>query len=51
LILATILPVSIWQGTIYLLAYVIGLGLVLFLIARLGERFSARLGRLASDEG
>lgn len=51
LILATILPVSFWQGTLYLLAYVIGLAGVLFLIARLGERFSLRLAHLASDTG
>jgi cytochrome c biogenesis protein CcdA len=51
LILATVLPVSFWQGTIYLFAYVIGLALVLFLIARLGERFSLRLAHLANDTG
>lgn len=51
IILATVLPVSFWQGTIYLLAYVLGLALVLFLIARLGERFSLRLANLANDSG
>jgi cytochrome c-type biogenesis protein len=51
LILATVLPVSFWQGTVYLLAYVLGLAIVLLLIARLGERFSLRLAHLANDSG
>jgi cytochrome c biogenesis protein CcdA len=51
LILATVLPASVWLGTTYLLAYVAGLALVLFLIARLGERFAGRLAKVASDTG
>ncbi len=51
LILATVLPVSFWQGTIYLLAYVAGLALILFFIARLGERFAGKLAHVASDNG
>ena len=42
-ILASVLPVSFALGTIYLLAYVFGLSLVLLLIALLGERFAAQL--------
>lgn len=51
LILATILPVSFVLGTVYLLAYVAGLATILFLIARLGERFAGKLAVIASDTG
>lgn len=43
IILASVLPVSLALGTVYLLAYVFGLSLVLLLVAVLGERFASRL--------
>jgi cytochrome c biogenesis protein CcdA len=42
-ILASVLPASFALGTLYLLAYVVGLSLILLLIALLGERFVGRL--------
>lgn len=42
-ILASVLPASFALGTAYLLAYVIGLSLILLLIAVLGERFVGKL--------
>lgn len=42
-ILASVLPASFALGTIYLLAYVVGLSIVLLLIALLGEKFVGRL--------
>lgn len=42
-ILATVLPASYVLGTLYLLAYVAGLSLVLLLVAVLGEKFVSRL--------
>jgi peptide methionine sulfoxide reductase msrA/msrB len=50
-ILATALPASFFLGTLYLLAYVLGLSLVLLLIALLGERLTKRLGGLADSRG
>ncbi len=50
-ILATVLPTSFFLGTLYLLAYVLGLALVLLLIALLGERLTKRLGGLADSRG
>jgi len=47
-ILATILPASFWLGVTYLLAYIVGLVLVLGLIAVLGQRIIAKL-QLAAD--
>ncbi|NCN52314.1 redoxin domain-containing protein [Candidatus Parcubacteria bacterium] len=46
-ILASVLPASFLLGTIYLLAYVLGLSIVLLLIAMLGERFASKLGVLS----
>ena len=46
-ILASVLPASFALGTVYLLAYVIGLTSVLLLIALLGERFVGRLAILS----
>lgn len=43
LILASVLPVSFVLGTVYLLAYTLGLTSVLLLVAILGERFASRL--------
>ena len=50
-ILATVLPASFLLGTVYLLAYIAGLALVLLLIALLGQRFTQRLNVLADDRG
>jgi cytochrome c biogenesis protein CcdA len=50
-ILASVLPASFFLGTIYLLAYVAGLSLVLLLIAILGERFASSLTGLSDPNG
>lgn len=50
-ILASVLPVSFALGTTYLLAYVLGLSLVLLLIALLGQRFADRLTKVADSRG
>ncbi len=50
-ILASVLPASFVLGTTYILAYVVGLGLVLLLIALLGERLVARLHIAADPRG
>lgn len=42
-ILASVLPASFLLGTVYLLAYTLGLTLVLLFIALLGERFASKL--------
>lgn len=47
-ILATVLPASFWLGTTYLLAYILGLVLILGLIAFFGQRLTSRL-QLAAD--
>lgn len=46
-ILASVLPASFIRGSVYILAYVLGLSAVLFLIALLGQRFADRLGFLS----
>ena len=50
-ILASVLPASFALGTLYLLAYVAGLSLVLLLIALLGERFASRLSGFSNPHG
>jgi cytochrome c biogenesis protein CcdA/thiol-disulfide isomerase/thioredoxin len=50
-ILATVLPASIALGTVYLLAYVLGLALMLFGIAYIGQRFANRLALAADSHG
>lgn len=50
-ILASVLPASFLLGSAYLLAYVLGLSLVLLLIAILGQRFADRLTGLADSRG
>jgi len=50
-ILATVLPVSFFLGATYILAYVLGLSIVLLLIALLGQKFSNRLGVLSDGRG
>ena len=47
-ILASVLPASFALGTVYLLAYVVGLSLILLLIALLGERFARRLSGISN---
>lgn len=47
LIIATVLPVSIAKGFVYLLAYIIGLCLSLFAIAFLGEKIMSRFNAAA----
>lgn len=49
-ILASVLPVSFALGSLYLLAYVVGLSLVLLLIALLGERFASRLAGFSNPD-
>jgi len=50
-ILASVLPSSFLLGTVYLLAYVLGLSLILLFIALIGERLVARLGVLSDSRG
>ena len=50
-ILASVLHASFALGTAYLFAYVLGLGLVLLLVALLGERFANRLSILSDSRG
>jgi cytochrome c biogenesis protein CcdA len=50
-ILASVLPASFFLGTLYLLAYVAGLGLVLLLIGLLGQQLAGRLSGLADSHG
>lgn len=49
-ILASVLPVSFFLGTLYLLSYVVGLSLVLLLIAMLGQRFADKLAWLSDPK-
>jgi cytochrome c biogenesis protein CcdA len=50
-ILATVLPASFLLGTVYLLAYVFGLALVLLLIALLGQKFANHLTTFSDSRG
>lgn len=50
-ILASVLPASFLLGTTYLLAYVLGLSLVLLLLAIMGERLAHRLSGLSDPRG
>ncbi len=49
-ILASVLPASFALGTLYLLAYVLGLIAVLLPLALLGERFASKLERIADPK-
>lgn len=51
LILATVLPVNFGLGLIYLLAYALGLGGILWLIAIFGQKITAKLGWAADSRG
>jgi cytochrome c biogenesis protein CcdA/thiol-disulfide isomerase/thioredoxin len=50
-ILASVLPASLGLGTLYLLAYVLGLAIMLILIALIGQRFADRLMHAADSRG
>jgi cytochrome c-type biogenesis protein len=50
-ILATVLPVSFGKGLFYLFAYALGLGLMLFLISRLGQKFTNKLTNVSDPKG
>jgi cytochrome c biogenesis protein CcdA/thiol-disulfide isomerase/thioredoxin len=51
LILATVLPVSLLAGTLYLLVYIFGLCLALFGIALLGQRLVVKLDGASDSHG
>jgi cytochrome c-type biogenesis protein len=51
IILATVLPQSFARGTLYIGAYVLGLSLVLFAIAILGQKIVSRLDWAANPSG
>ena len=51
LILATVLPVNLLVGIVYLIAYGIGLAIVLGLIAYFGQRLVIKLGWLSNPYG
>lgn len=50
-IVATVLPVSFAKGFIYLVAYALGLSVVLLLIAFLGQKVTKRLSGAANPKG
>src|SRR3990167_6793967 len=50
-ILATVLPVSFFLGIIYLFTYVLGLSLALIVVALLGERIMAKVGKVSDPRG
>ncbi len=51
LILATVLPRSLAVGTLYLVAYALGLALILLLVSILGRRFTARAAWATDPKG
>ncbi len=51
LIVATVLPVSFAEGVLYIVAYAVGLALMLLLVAFLGQAFARRVGWLANPAG
>ncbi len=51
LILATVLPRSLAVGTLYLIAYALGLGLILLLVSMLGRRFTSRAAWATNPKG
>jgi len=51
LILATVLPQSYAKGVVYLIAYAIGLSLMLLLIGYIGQRLVKKLGGVADPTG
>ena len=50
-ILATILPVSFFLGIIYLFTYVLGLSLALIVVALLGQKIMAKVGKVSDPRG
>ncbi|OHA87346.1 MAG: hypothetical protein A3A96_04295 [Candidatus Zambryskibacteria bacterium RIFCSPLOWO2_01_FULL_39_39] len=50
-ILATVLPVSLFLGIIYLFTYVLGLSLALIVVALLGEHIMAKIGKVSDPRG
>ena len=50
-ILASVLPASLLLGVTYLIAYSVGLSLMLFLVAWLGQKFVARVGWAVDPRG
>ena len=51
LILATIMPASLFKGALYLSAYVLGLALTLLLVALVGQAFVDKLKWMADPNG
>ena len=51
LILATVLPVSISRGLLYVLVYILGLGVVLLAVILLGRKLTSKLGWALNPEG
>lgn len=51
LIVATVLPRSFGEGLVYLVAYILGLSLILLLIAVFGNRLTQKLGVLSNPNG
>jgi cytochrome c biogenesis protein CcdA/thiol-disulfide isomerase/thioredoxin len=51
LILATVLPVNFWSGVVYIIAYSLGLSLIMLLIALLGRSFVNKLKVFANPNG
>lgn len=51
LILASVLPASYFLGTVYIVAYVVGLAAVLLPLALLGDRLARRLSGYADPKG
>lgn len=50
-ILATVLPQNFFVGLVNLIAYAVGLSLILLLISLLGQKFANKLGVLANPKG
>jgi cytochrome c biogenesis protein CcdA len=51
LILASVLPASFALGTLYILAYVLGLSLILLLIGLIGQKLANKMTGLADSHG
>ena len=51
LIIATVLPVSFWEGFIYIVVYAIGLATVMLAVALLGRKLITRLKGFANPNG
>ncbi len=51
LIVATVLPVSFWEGLIYLKAYAIGLASALLIVSYVGQSLVQKLGWLSNPKG